>query len=478
LIIEQLAIIKSDNFDMERSMATLVSTNPSRNFEKIGQVDISSEDEIIQAVTNARQAQPAWQNLGIQGRIPFFQKFCELALTRKDDFSQMISDEMGKKLSDAQGEVDEMIESVYWLIGNAHEILKPIIVHEDSKGVVTQYREPFGVVAGITAWNYPASNFRECAMQDLIAGNTVVLKHSEETPMTGVIINEIMQEAQFPKGVYSQVYGAGEVGEILTSQDVDFISFIGSSAVGKSIYKKAADKFINVRLEMGGSSAGIIFDNSNIDLVVESVIAERFSNTGQICSALKRLLIHSSVYDEYVEKLKTKIFQLKVGGPRDADSDITSLVAERQVAPILRQINESAAKSATVICGGKRATNLDGAYIEPTLLIDVTADMAVWDEEVFGPVLPVMKFEDENEAIRIANNTNYGLNGFVYSNDKDQVTRVSKQLKCGAVETNGYSHGYRPSVPVGGYKLSGIGRTGGAPGLLTCTQVKVITEKK
>jgi len=182
-------------------MATLVSTNPAKGFQEIGQVNVSTEAEIIQAVVNAKQAQQAWQELEVQGRIPFFVKFCEIMDARKAELAQMISDEMGKKLSDAQDEVAEVIESVKWLIDNAPEILKPVKVHEDDEGMVTQHREPFGVVAGISAWNYPAGNFRECAMQDLIAGNTVVLKHSEETPLTGVILDEIMKEAGFPTGV-------------------------------------------------------------------------------------------------------------------------------------------------------------------------------------------------------------------------------------------------------------------------------------
>jgi|GEM_PF-1820439 len=229
---------------------------------------------------------------------------------------------------------------------------------------------------------------------------------------------------------------------------------------------------------MGGSSAGIIFDNLNIDDIVESVVAERFSNSGQICSALKRLLIHDSVYDQYIAKLKIKISELKVCEPSDNDCEISSLVAERQVEPILGQISKSVQLGAKLVCGGERPHEHDGAYIEPTLLTNVTIDMPVWNEEVFGPVLPVMKFSDEGEAIQIANDTPYGLNGFVYSNDQEQVARVAKQLECGAIETNGYSHGYRPSVAVGGYKDSGIGRTGGTAGLHTCTQVKVVTTKK
>ena len=458
-------------------MATLVSTNPAKNYEKLGEVEVSTEQEIQEAVKNARKANQSWATLPVSERLAYLQRFVDALKSRADEAAKLISQEMGKPISDAKGEVQTAIDDTTWIIENAESVLNPVTVREDENGVIEQHNEPYGVSAAIAAWNFPLTNFKECVLQDLAAGNTVVFKHSEENPLVGKLIDELMQTAEFPEGVFTQVYGAGEVGDILTDQDIDFISFIGSSKVGRTLYKKAAEKFINVRLEMGGSSPGIVFEDVDIETTARQVVSDRFFNTGQVCDAMKRLLVQESIYDEFISAVQKEVESLNFGSPDKEDVSVSCLVAERQVQPILDQINKSVEQGAEILVGGKKAKNMDGAYIEPTLITNVTENMPVWAEEVFGPVLPVMTFKDEAEAIKLANNTQYGLSGYVHTADKERAVRVAKEIKAGQIATNGV-HNYYPEVCFGGYKASGIGRTCGPAGLLTGTQIKIITRLK
>jgi len=228
---------------------------------------------------------------------------------------------------------------------------------------------------------------------------------------------------------------------------------------------------------MGGSLPGIVFEDVDVKATAKQVVSDRFFNSGQVCDALKRLIVQDSIYDQFIATVKNEIEALKFGDPDNEDTSVSSLVAERQVQPMLDQINRSVAAGATILLGGKKAKGLDGAFIEPTLITDISEEMPVWSEEVFGPVLPVMTFKDEADAIKLANNTDYGLSAYVHTADKDRAMRVAKALGAGQVATNGV-HNYYPEVCFGGYKASGIGRTAGPEGLLAATQIKIITRIK
>ena len=296
-------------------MIALTSTNPAKNYEILGEVQISTEREIKDAVENAQEAFQPWSSLPISERIKYLQKFVDGLKSRGDEVATLISQEMGKPLSDAKDEVQTAIDDTNWIIENAESVLSVVVVREDDNGVIEQHNEPYGVSAAIAAWNFPLSNFKECVLQDLASGNTVVFKHSEENPLVGKLIDELMQAAHFPDAVFKQVYGAGNVGNILTDQHVNFFSFIGSSKVGKLLYKKAAEKFINVRLEMGGSSPGIVFEDVDINTTAKQVVSDRFFNGGQVCDALKRLIVQDSIYEEFIAAVQKEIESLKFGNP-------------------------------------------------------------------------------------------------------------------------------------------------------------------
>ena len=286
-----------------------------------------------------------------------------------------------------------------------------------------------------------------------------------------------MEQAGFPEGVFACLYGDGAVGEILTDQDINLILFTGSSRAGEKIYKKAADKFIPVVLEMGGSSPGIVFDDVDIDEACLSIFSERFNNNGQICSALKRLIIHEAVYEKVVEKLTNIIKKQIVGDSLDEKTTIGSLSAKRQLDALEVQVEDARKKGATIVIGGARPEGLNGAYYLPTLITNTTPDMKVVTEEVFGPVLPVLTFKTEEEALKIAHDTHYGLSAFVYSKDINRANRVAHALEAGQVSINGCSF-FSTNAPFGGYKKSGIGRTKGDIGFLQVTQQKVISRPK
>jgi succinate-semialdehyde dehydrogenase/glutarate-semialdehyde dehydrogenase len=453
------------------------STNPGRNYELIEEIDQTTTEEVADAVAKAHEAFPAWRDLAFEGRKPFFEKFLEVFTPRIDEIAELQSKEMGKPLSVSKGEVESVVGWLTHQLSIAGDALAPIETDSYDDYTLTVHREPYGVVASIAPWNYPTFQFVLAVFQQLIAGNVVVFKHSEECVLTSKLLSDVMTEAGFPGGVFTTVYGDGIVGQALTSGDVDFIHFTGSTKVGQELYKVAAEKFIPTVLEMGGSSPGIIFEDANLEETCLSVFGERNDNTGQVCSALKRLFVHSSKYDEVTKRLAEIASGQVVGDAMDEKTTMGPLVAKRQLEALERQVADAVAKGAIVVCGGKRVAGLEGAYYEPTILTNVTNDMAVIQEEVFGPVLPVMAFETEEEAIQMANDTEYGLSAFVYTEDLQKADRVIALLQAGQVSINGKLF-FSDNSPFGGYKKSGIGRGDGKLGYHFITQLKTVARPK
>jgi len=455
----------------------LISTNPGKGYEEIGTVTVSSEQEIKDKVTKAHEARLGWKEMPVRERIAYLQKFLDIYTERKEEFSQIQSKEVGKPITQSREDEEINIEWLTHKLSIAEEVLAPAVLDSFDTYQTVLYREPYGVAAVIVPWNFPTGNFFLATMHLLLAGNVVVFKHSEECPLTGQMFEDAMRDAGLPEGVFSEVYGSRDVGEVLTEQDINFIHFTGSSRAGESIYKKAAEKFIPVVLEMGGSSPGIVFPDADIQAMAESVCIERFSNCGQICNALKRLIVHTSVVEEVTDALRIALERWVVGDPLNENTQVGPLVAKRQLDLLVEQVDEAKEKGATVIMGGDVVSGLHGAYYQPTLLTNVTFDMRVWKEEVFGPVLPIVTFETEEEAVRLANDTEYGLSGYVYGNDIEQLKRIASQIDAGQISINGLLY-FSPNAPFGGYKKSGIGRNDGRLGFDDVTQKKVVAEPK
>ena len=281
-----------------------------------------------------------------------------------------------------------------------------------------------------------------------------------------------------PRGVLNEVYGDGEVGKVLVEQDINMVAFTGSTKTGKYLYDVAGKKFIKAVMELGGSAPGIIFADANLEEAVGNVCFNRVYNQGQCCDGLKRLLVHESIYDSAVAKIAANFSAKKVGNALQEDTEVGPLVAKRQLETLISQVQDAQAKGARVIVGGNSLEEkLGGAFFEPTVLTDVTEDMKVWAEEVFGPVLPIVKFATEEEAIGLANQTSYGLGAYVYTQDREKAERVAAALESGMVSMNGANY-VMPFNPFGGYKNSGFGREHGKYGFHEVTQIKVVAREK
>ncbi len=456
-------------------MNKLISTNPAKNYEVIGEVDVSTDKEIQEKVELANEAKLAWKEVGIKKRIEFLRPICEEFKKRKGELSLLITKEMGKPITEAN--IDGFLEEFDWFLDNGEKSLSDEITHEDEKSIHKIVHEPYGVAAVITPWNFPVGMFIWGTIPNLIAGNTVLFKISEECPLVGKLIEEIMNSKDLPRGVFSEIYGDGSVGQKLAESDVNLIWFTGSTKVGKLLYKIAAEKFIKVVLEMGGSSPAVLFEDVDALDVIAEIYIERFRNCGQVCDAVKRLIVHESIFDKVVDSLKQEIGKKIVGDPSNERTQIGSLVAKRQLDLLEGQVKDAIKKGAKVIIGGNTPENLSGAFYEPTILTNVTRDMRVWAEEVFGPVLPVVSFKTEEEAIELANDTYYGLGSRVYSKDIERAKRVASKIKAGTVEINHVSR-WLPCNPFGGFKSSGMGREHGIAGFRELCQIKVISMEK
>ncbi len=459
-------------------MAKIVSTNPSRNFEVIGEVEVSTVQEIEHAVEKANDAKTAWKELGLDKRIKFLRPVQEEFKARQNEIAKLISSEVGKPINESLQEVEEYVEEFQWFMDNVKTSLAEEVTFEDKDSVHKVVYEPYGVAAVIMPWNFPFGMSICGIVPNLLVGNTVVFKISEECPIVGKTVEEIFNNHELPGGVFIELYGAGNEGEKLAKSSVNLIRFTGSTKVGRGLYKIAAEKFIKVLLEMGGSSPCIVFEDMDIQKAAEVVYSSRFFNTGQTCDTTKRLIVHESIANDMVQALKSLIESKKLGDSLDKDTDLGSLVAERQVLAIEEQVRDAISRGAKAITGGKRLEKLKGAYFDPTLLTDVTTDMRVWTEEVFGPVLPVITFKTEEEAIRLANDTEYGLGGRVITKDFERASRVASKIEAGTVEINEADRWISPANPFGGYKLSGLGRENGTVGFRELCQIKLISTSK
>lgn len=458
-------------------MSELISTNPSKGYETIGSVGISTIEEIKKKVAEAQKAKTLWKELGVKKRIELIRPIYKEFLKRKQELALLITREMGKPIRESLDDIEWEASYFNWFLENGERYLSDEITFEDKRSIHKIVYEPIGVAGVIIPWNFPFDMFLWGVIPNLIAGNTVILKHSEECPLTGKLIEKIMNKSGLPKGVFSEVYGNGKVGALLANQDIDLIWFTGSTKVGKYLYETAGKKFIKAVLEMGGSNPSIVFDDVDIDKIIEKIFSKRFSNCGQVCDALKRLIVHQSIFDEVVEKLKHIAESRIIGDPENMKTDIGSLVAERQLKLVEAQVKDAIKKGANAITGGRRPKDLKGAYYLPTILTNIKRNMRVWKEETFAPVLVVMPFKTEEEAIELANDTNYGLGAQIYTKDKKRALQIASKIEAGTIDVGEGNH-WLPCNPFGGYKESGMGREHGEIGFRELTQIKVIAIEK
>lgn len=458
-------------------MTNIIVVDPTTQ-QEIGRVMSSTSQEVHQKVSKAKEAQKEWGSLPIAQRIETLRDVYTKFHDRIDEIGEMVTKSIGMPVS-LRKELDLESGLTYfeWYLDHAEEVLKPEISYQDDSSINIVYYEPTGVAAVLSPWNFPFCQFVWQLIPNLVVGNTVVFKHASNCALVGKLIEEIMHSSKLPDGVFEEVYGSGEVGELLVHENVDLISFTGSTEVGKKLYRIGSEKVTRVLLELGGSAPGIVFADADLDQVAEAVFFNRFVNSGQICDGLKRLIVEKSIAHK-VEAILVKMLQTKkLGDPQNSETFIGPLVSEKQANLIQAQVADAITKGVKILIGGKKPEGFSAAFFEPTILTRVSKNMEVWQSEVFGPALPIMTFETEEEAIQLANETKYGLGGYIFTKDKTRAQRVAEALKTGMVSVNGvlYLH---PASPFGGYKQSGIGREHGKYGLHELCQIKVVATEK
>lgn len=455
----------------------IISTNPAKNYEVIDSVESSTKEQVNQAVASARKAQNAWRELGLVGRTAVLKKVKEVFQAHEAEIAKLITEEIGMAYAESLDEVSWDWGYWDWFINNAETILKPSVTLEDATSIHMQYYESLGVAAVITPWNLPFDMFVWGVIPNLLVGNTVVYKASEECALSGAFYEKIMKEAKLPEGVCNFIHGDSSQGAWLVNENIDLIWFTGSSEVGQILYKKAGEKFIKAVLEMGGSNPVVIFDDADVDKLINTIAFKRFSFCGQTCDAMKRLIVHESRYEEVVAKLSEKMKAIVVGDPSDLKTQMGSLASKQQKDILESQVQDALQQNAKVIARTTLNKSLSGAYYPPTILGNIKPEMRVWKEEVFGPVLPVVTFKTDAEALNLANNTKYGLSAQIYTKDTSRIQKMREGLVVGSVDINGASH-FKPQNPFGGCKLSGIGREHGEEGLRELTKIKVVSQAK
>jgi len=452
------------------------SINPSTT-KPLGEVEFTSKKEIENKVRQARSASAEWHHIGVKNRVKALRKVIKSFTKHQKELALLTSQEMGMPISQSVHDVAGAIDYFSWYLDNADKYLSPEVVYEDESQINTVYYEPVGVVAAITPWNFPASNFVWMVGQNLVVGNTIVFKHSEEVPLCGQLIEKIMTEAELPAGVFSEIYGDGKIGDFLVHQDIDMICFTGSTSVGQYLYQVGAQKFIKVFLELGGSAPGIILEDADLSKVIDTIYANRFDNCGQICDGLKRLIVHESRLDEVIVELSSKLDDMVIGDASDSSTDIGPLVSKKQLVALKAQLDDAVQQGAKVVYQKPVPPNLKGFYHPPTLLTKIKPSMRVWKEEVFGPVLPIVTFKTLDEAVKLANDTKYGLGGYVFTKSQANFKKLAPQLKTGMVQMNNANY-VQPPSPFGGCKMSGIGREHGKFGFYELSNVKVVSREK
>lgn len=430
------------------------------------------------AVGAAYQAQPLWAAKTAKERAAILMKWYELIQDNREDLAYLMTLEQGKPLTEARGEVMFGASFVSWYAEEAKRIHGEVLQTYSMDRRVLVLRQPIGVVVAITPWNFPSAMItRKCAPA-LAAGCSIVLKPSEETPLSAIALCRLAEEAGIPPGVINLVIGAREdaeeIGRALLADDrVRKLSFTGSTATGKHLMRLAADNMLKLSLELGGNAPLIIFDDADLDRAADGALASKFRNMGQTCTCANRILVHRKVYDAFTRKLIDRVRTLKIGPGTEDGVTQGPLINARAVDKVRSHIADAVEKGARIAYGGN-VSKQGTLYFEPTVLTGVTAEMRICSDETFGPVAPLLVFDTEEEAIALANNTQYGLAGYFYTRDLTRALRMAEQLELGAVGINEAVISSE-AVPIGGVKQSGIGREGAHHGIEDFLEIKQVT---
>ena len=443
------------------SGATFENRNPANTTDLIGLFPDSTTKDAERAVVAARRAYDTWRLVPAPKRAEILFRAAQIIAARKEEFARDMTREMGKVLEETRGDVQEAIDMTYFLAAEGRRLHGQTAPSELRDKFAMSLRQPIGVCSMITPWNFPMAIPSWKIIPALVCGNTVVLKPSELTPLSSVHFVKVLEEAGVPPGVVNMITGGPHVGEVLTTHpDVSVVSFTGSTAVGKLVNQNAAPFFKKVHLEMGGKNAIMIMDDANLDLALEGCLWGGFGTTGQRCTAASRVIVHEKVHDRFVEQFVSRAKALRVGDGLDAKSQMGPSISEKQLQKVMSYVEIGKQEGATVATGGHRLTAgayANGFFHEPTIFTGVTPNMRIAREEIFGPVVSVIKCGSVDEAVTIANDVAYGLSCSIYTQDINRAFRAMRDVYTGIFYVNAPTIGAEVHLPFGGTKATGNG---------------------
>ena len=447
--------------------------NPATG-EPVGAVPILGAAETETAIADAEIAQKQWAAKTAKERSVIVRRWFELLIENQDDLAKILTAEQGKPLAEAKGEIAYGASFLEWFAEEARRAYGEIIPgHQPDKRIMV-LKQPIGVVAAITPWNFPNAMITRKAGPAIAAGCAMVLKPAPQTPFSATALALLAERAGLPRGLLSVITGDAEAigGAMTSSSIIRKLTFTGSTAVGAKLYAQCAPTIKKLGLELGGNAPFIVFEDADIDAAVDGAITSKYRNNGQTCVCANRIYVHDAVYDEFAEKLSTKISQMKTGNGMDEGITFGPLINDAALAKVEAHVADATSKGAKAILGGARH-ELGGTFYQPTILTDVTSDMIVTKEETFGPVAPLFRFHDEAEVVAAANDTEFGLCSYFYARDMARIWRVSEALETGIV---GVNTGIISTevAPFGGVKSSGLGREGSHFGFEEFLEMKYV----
>jgi succinate-semialdehyde dehydrogenase/glutarate-semialdehyde dehydrogenase len=452
---------------------TIPVTNPATG-ETLGTVPRMGAEETRQAIEAADKALPAWRGKTAKERAQILRKMYDLMMANQEDLATLMTAEQGKPLTESRGEIAYAAAFIEWFGEEGKRVYGDTIPAQATDKRIVVTKEPIGVCAAITPWNFPAAMITRKAGPALAAGCTMVLKPATATPFSALALCELAERSGVPKGVFSCVTGpSNEIGGELTSNPtVRKLTFTGSTEVGKLLMEQCAATVKKTSMELGGNAPFIVFDDADIEMAVKGAIASKYRNAGQTCVCANRILVQDGVYDAFTKRLAETAGAMKVADGFEPGAVIGPLIDMKAVEKVEAHIADAVKKGAKVVTGGKRAAQ-GGSFFEPTVLTDVTTDMVITKEETFGPVAPLYRFKSEEDAVKMANDTEFGLASYFYSRDIGRIWRVAEALEYGIV---GINEGIISTeiAPFGGMKESGIGREGSKYGIEEFLEVKYL----
>jgi succinate-semialdehyde dehydrogenase/glutarate-semialdehyde dehydrogenase len=441
----------------------------------LGYVPNFGAEETRSAIEAAEAALPAWRALSAKERSDALSRWAELCLEHQLDLARILTLEQGKPLAEARGEIMYGTSFIQWFSGEARRVYGDTIPANTRNRRIVTLKQPIGVVATITPWNFPNAMITRKVSAALAAGCTIIVKPAPETPFSALALAELAQRAGIPAGVLNVITGDAIAigGELTSNVTVRKLSFTGSTEVGRILLRQCADTVKKVSLELGGNAPFVIFDDADLDKAVQGVMTSKFRNAGQTCVCANRIFVHQEVYDKFSEKLAVAVDKLKVGNGLEEGVTIGPLINQEAVDKVTAHINDALERGASVHTGG-RGHDLGGLYFQPTILTNVAADSLLMNEETFGPVAPLIRFQEEDEVVRMCNDTEFGLAAYFYTQNINRIWRVAEALEYGMV---GINDGLISTevAPFGGIKQSGLGREGSKYGIEDYLEIKYLS---